>query len=349
MREALLDILVDPLDSQPLTLIDARYDEGGDIVDGALQTTAGSRYDITEHIPRFVATRDASQRQVERSFAFKWQQQHTYTSRGMVERSRAWLVARYGFSSADDMCCYMSSRGRVLDAGCGGGWSSSLWLGPSWSGPSWVGADISTAVDVARSRLGGFAHTDFVQGDVLQLPFRPDTFDLILAEGVLHHTPSTERAFHALVRLLRPGGEIMAYIYRRKSPVREFADDHIRAALSKLDPEDAWAQLRPLTALGRSLASLHAEIDVPEDIPFLDIAAGTHDVQRLVYWHFAKLFWNDDYTFEENNHINFDWYHPAYAHRHTEEELRAWCAAAGLLITHFNAQASGYTLRAARS
>ena len=24
---------------------------------------------------------------------------------------------------------------------------------------------------------------------------------------------------------------------------------------------------------------------------------------------------------------NFDWYHPLHAHRHTPEELRAWCAA----------------------
>src|SRR5207253_1355165 len=104
---------------------------------------------------------------------------------GMVERSRDWLLARYGFESAEDMCRYISRRARVLDAGCGGGWSSSLWLGPSWTGASWVGADISAAVDVARSRLGSFANTDFVQGDVLQLPFRPETFDLILAEGVL--------------------------------------------------------------------------------------------------------------------------------------------------------------------
>ena len=349
MRKALLDILADPVQRQPLTLVDARYDDAGDIVEGALESREGPRYEIDEHIPRFVTTEDASQRQVERSFAFKWQQQHTYTSPGMIERSREWLVARYGFASADEMCRYMSSRPRVLDAGCGGGWSASLWLGPSWNGPSWVGADISGAIDVARSRVGGYANTDFVQGDILQLPFRPGSFDVIFAEGVLHHTPSTERAFHALVPLLAPGGELMAYVYRRKSPVREFSDDHIRAALSKMDPQEAWDQLRPLTALGRSLAALGAEIDVPEPIPVLGIPAGKLDVQRLVYWHFAKLFWNDDYTFEENNHINFDWYHPAYAHRHTEQEVRGWCAAAGLTVTRFDVQESGFTLRAIRS
>ena len=349
MREALLEILADPLQHRPLALMSAHRDAAGDIVDGTLESGAGARYDITSHIPRFVANGETAQGQVERSFAFKWQQQHTYRSAGMVEQSREWLVSRYGFRSADDMCRYMSERSSVLDAGCGAGWSASLWLGPAWTGMRWVGADISVAIDVARSRLSEFPNTDFVQADILHLPFRPETFDVIFAEGVLHHTPSTERAFHALVPLLRPGGEVMAYVYRRKSPVREFTDDYIRAAMSKLDPEEAWAQLRSLTALGQALAALKAEVDVPEPIPCLGIPAGKQDVQRLVYWHFAKLFWNDAYSFEENNHINFDWYHPAYAHRHTEEEIRGWCAAAKLHITHFDAQESGFTVRATRA
>ena len=37
------------------------------------------------------------------------------------------------------------------------------------------------------------------------------------------------------------------------------------------------------------------------------IKAGRYDVQRLVYWHIAKLFWNETFSFEANNHVNFDW------------------------------------------
>ena len=48
---------------------------------------------------------------------------------------------------------------------------------------------------------------------------------------------------------------------------------------------------------------------------------------------------------DENHLINLDWYHPQYAHRHTEEEVRSWCAAAGVRIVHFDAQESGYTVR----
>jgi hypothetical protein len=65
-----------------------------------------------------------------------------------------------------------------------------------------------------------------------------------------------------------------------------------------------------------------------------------------VYWHFAKLYWNERLTLEENTHVNYDWYHPRYAHRHSEEEVRAMCAAAGLQVVHLDAQESGFTVRA---
>ena len=63
---------------------------------------------------------------------------------------------------------------------------------------------------------------------------------------------------------------------------------------------------------------------MPEDVPLLGIKAGRYDVQRLIYWNVAKLFWNAEMTFEENNHLNFDWYAPRYARRQTEDEVRRW-------------------------
>src|SRR5262245_62088940 len=63
---------------------------------------------------------------------------------------------------------------------------------------------------------------------------------------------------------------------------------------------------------------------------------------------FAKLYWGEGLTFEESHRVNFDWYHPVYAHRHTEAELRRWCEDGGLTITHLDAQESGYTVRAVK-
>jgi hypothetical protein len=138
-------------------------------------------------------------------------------------------------------------------------------------------------------------------------------------------------------------------VYRRKSPVREFTDDYVREQLAPLTDEQAWAAMRSLTQLGQALAGLHAKITLPEGVPVLGIPPGEHDVQRLIYWHLAKLYWNDQLSFEENVHVNCDWYRPRYAHRQTAEEVRAWCREAGLEIRWFHEQESGFTVRAEKN
>jgi SAM-dependent methyltransferase len=268
----------------------------------------------------------------------------------MQSEIHSWLIGRYGFSSADEMSGYFGRAGLILDAGCGAGLATSAWMRDGWpdDGTEWVGVDISQAVDVARKRLGRFPATNFVQADLMRLPFAPETFDVIFSEGVLHHTPSTQAAFNTLVPLLKPGGEIMIYVYRKKSPVREFTDDYIRGRISDLPPDEAWKQLESLTDLAHKLAGLEAEIELEEDVPLLGIPAGRHNVQRLIYWHMAKLFWNEKMTFEENTHVNFDWYHPHYAHRQTEAQVREWYAEAGVDITHLDVDNAGFTVRGIR-
>ena len=44
------------------------------------------------------------------------------------------------------------------------------------------------------------------------------------------------------------------------------------------------------------------------------------------------------------HHVNFDWYRPSNARRHTEEEVRAFVAEAGLVIERFHAEPSGYSV-----
>lgn len=332
---ALLALLVDPVTKTPLHLEDA-----------TLRATSGARYPITNGIARFVITEDAGQKQTESSFGYKWQQEASYDTPEFHASARQWLVERYGFGEVAAMRAYFAGRQRILDAGCGSGFSASLWMTPEWRGAQWIGADISVAIDVAQKRLAGGTDRHFIQADILQLPFAAGTFDTIFSEGVLHHTPSTERALKTLAPLLEPGGELLFYVYRKKSPIREFTDDHIRAAIADLPPEEAWAALRPLTQLGQTLAELKAEVDVPEDIPYLGIKAGRYNLQRLIYWHVAKLFWNENFSFEANNHVNFDWYAPRYAHRQTEAEVRGWCAESGLEIVHFDGQEAGFTVRA---
>jgi hypothetical protein len=44
------------------------------------------------------------------------------------------------------------------------------------------------------------------------------------------------------------------------------------------------------------------------------------------------------------HHINFDWYAPRHAHRQTEEEVRRWCAEAGLEVEREDVHLAGITV-----
>jgi hypothetical protein len=84
------------------------------------------------------------------------------------------------------------------------------------------------------------------------------------------------------------------------------------------------------------LSRLNAEITLSKPIPILGIPSGKHNVQRLIYYNFAKCFWNDAFDFETNNMVNFDWYHPHNAWQHTEEEVEGWLKELGIKDYSFN-------------
>jgi arsenite methyltransferase len=348
MKQELVTLLVDPVDRQRLELR-VLSSLGDDLVDGQLIASNGRTYAVNRGIPRLVVESDAAQAQTSDAFGFKWQKRDTYDSPEFRNVSTQWCVDKYGFGSLKEWTQSFATSDRILDIGCGSGFSSSLWLdSPHWTAEAaWVGVDISAAIDVAQKRLGHVPQTHFVQADALYLPFPDESFGAIFSEGVLHHTPSTRDALRSAARVLQTGGEIQFYVYRRKGPVREFTDDFVREQIAALSDEEAWAAMRSLTTLGRALTDIRTSVSV-EDVPLLGIAAGTYDVQRFVYWNFAKIYWNEQLTFEENVHVNFDWYRPKYAHRQTEEELRTWCDECGLRISWFHEQESGFTVRATK-
>lgn len=286
-----------------------------------------------------------AQGQTEKAFGFKWHQRETFERDGLLANVRAWLIERYGDIAKAEWMKDYGDHPLILDAGCGAAMSALELFGGSLERARYLGADISTAVDVAASRCAerGLS-AGFLQADLSQLPISPSSVDIILSEGVLHHTDSTERAFHALAELLKPGGRFLFYVYRKKGPVREFTDDYVRELLQAMTPEQAWNAVMPLTKLGKLLGDLNVEIEIPEPIDLLKIPAGKINLQRFFYWNVFKAFYRPDMTLDEMNHINFDWYAPRNAHRQTIEEVRGWCAKAGFTIERERVEEAGITI-----
>ena len=304
----------------------------------------GQSFRIRDGIPRSSALLTGAQAQTEETFGFKWKKRETFESPASLARMKAWLVERYGDVVRAPWFGEHGSRPLLLDAGCGAGMSALELFAEALPQIRYLGIDVSEAVDVAADRFAERGlEAAFMQADISRLPLAEASVDLIFSEGVLHHTNSTRGALAALARLLRPGGRFLFYVYRRKGPIREFTDDHIREKLQAMTPPEAWAALEPLTRLGIALGELGAEIDIPQPIDLLGIPAGRIDVQRLFYWHVAKAFYRPDLDFDEMNHINYDWYAPANAARQTPEEVRAWCAQSGLEIEREVVEEAGIT------
>jgi arsenite methyltransferase len=318
-------------------------------IDGDRIELAGRRYRLEGGVLRAEVVASSEQAQTADTFGFKWQQLGTFDGDTAVGRTRDWLLERYGDVAGAPWWSEYGETPVVLDAGCGAALSSLALFGSRLLGVRFVAADISEAVWVAARRcaeqeVGGV----FLQDDLSALPLPAGSVDVIFAEGVLHHTDSPRDSFLALARHLASGGRFLFYVYRRKGPIREFTDDYVRERLRAMAPQEAWKALEPLTRLGIALGELGVEIDVPETVELLEIPAGRYDIQRLFYWHVAKAFFRPELTFEELNHINYDWYAPANAHRQTPEEVRGWCEAAGLEVEREHVEDAGITVIARR-
>jgi len=57
----------------------------------------------------------------------------------------------------------------------------------------------------------------FLQHDAESLPFDDASFDLVYSNGVIHHTPNTDRVVREMYRVLKPGGRAIVMVYAENS------------------------------------------------------------------------------------------------------------------------------------
>lgn len=105
---------------------------------------------------------------------------------------------------------------RVLEIGCGQGTDL---LEFAKGGAIVTGLDLTPRhVELTRRKfeLYGYEGT-FVEGDAEDLPFDDAPFDYVYSNGVLHHTPDTQKAVDEAYRVLKPGGRAKIILYHRDS------------------------------------------------------------------------------------------------------------------------------------
>lgn len=301
----------------------------------SLQEKSGERTGVKDNTERF--------------FGEKWERNpqalYSETLRS-GSQAQSWILERNGFSSAQDFSQHLSRAHRILDAGCGNGRVTALLRALAPEEAVVVGIDVASAL-VAQEQFAGVESVRFEQRDLLDDLSSLGQFDFIYCQEVLHHTEDPARAFCNLSELLAPDGEIAVYVYKHKAPVREWVDDFVRDELSSLSYEKATQSCAQITEFGQRLSDLNVTVSVPA-VKVLGIEAGEYDVQRLIYHFFAKCFWSEELSWDENVLVNQDWYHPQTATRHTREEVEAWFMQAGLDLVHRHVDHYGITLRGVR-
>jgi len=272
--------------------------------------------------------------QTQSAFGQKWQQLAEAESNDREEGWKSfqldWFLSLYGFATEDALVGYLhelSEAPSVLDAGCGKGYKAA-WLGSLCPKSDVLGVDFSNSVKAAAQRYQRHVNVSFMQADIAALPIVDDAIDLILCDQVLHHTVDPLNTLNEFFRILRPGGRLLTYVYRKKALPRELLDEHFRAAVHGLTEEQIWDVARGMTELGKLLSEHDVELDFP-DIQPLGIKGGPQSLQRFLYWNFFKCFWNHDFGYAASLSTNYDWYSPSIAFRYSMEEFLAMIASAG--------------------
>jgi SAM-dependent methyltransferase/uncharacterized protein YbaR (Trm112 family) len=102
----------------------------------------------------------------------------------------------------------------VLEAGCGTGQLTNF-LGMNWRRRV-IGADLCmNSLRLGKQFRDRFAivDADFVQMNLFRPPFADGSMDVVICNGVLHHTADPEGGFRAILAKLKPGGYILIGLY----------------------------------------------------------------------------------------------------------------------------------------
>ncbi len=156
-----------------------------------------SKYSINDGVPDFVTKLDdAEQIQVKNAFGYKWTKTDFGQNRDLFyDNIRDTYLDMMGISEKN---LNIFHNKIVLDVGIGSGSSARLW---GDTAKEFHGVDISEAVYKASSVLRTeFKNAYFAQADLNLLPFPDESFDVIVSNGVLHHTKSTKTALGNIIK-----------------------------------------------------------------------------------------------------------------------------------------------------
>jgi SAM-dependent methyltransferase len=184
--------------------------------DGAFECAGGHRFDVTDGIPLLYWPNEWGAARPDVTDAIRAFYEETPfpnyedfdSVASLIARAREGRFARI----LDDQ---IPPGAQILECGCGTGQLSSFL--------SIASRDVfATDLCLNSLRLGQrfkrenrLARVRFFQMNLFRPCFRPGSFDLVISNGVLHHTSDPLEGFRSIARLVRPGGYLLFGLYHR--------------------------------------------------------------------------------------------------------------------------------------
>ena len=141
-------------------------------------------------------------------------------------------------------------RGMVVaDIGCGNGRIGRLIVCDC---QKYIGLDSSDSLTAFPTYIEGFENVTLVQASATDVPLENESVDVAICWGVMHHTDRPEKTFDELVRIVKPGGYILIFVYppafdgRRNfnALIRELPPDITSNLVERTSDEvDAWCEV----------------------------------------------------------------------------------------------------------
>ncbi len=131
-----------------------------------------------------------------------------------------------------------ASHGKALDIGAGRGISSYALARDGWSVTA---LEPNPSMAVGSGAIKRLKETTKLNITIIKdygetLPFMDNHFDLVYGRAVLHHADQLKKFCAEMVRVLKPGGVLMAtreHVISRKKDLQSFLDSHLLHSLYK--------------------------------------------------------------------------------------------------------------------
>ena len=203
MTPFLLNLLKDPASGGNLVLLNEKYDENGNIIEGILKAESGKTYQIINGIPRFLNFTPVN---TVSSFGEQW----NYFN--FVHLKEQWLNHTVKNTWRDTS---VFKDKIIIDAGGGSGAQGKWFL--EYGAKHVIILDLSQSLDdvaIRNLKNADPSKYDLIQCTIDNPPIKDNsTNGLIYCHNVIQHTPSVEKTLNALYKVLSSGGELAFNCY----------------------------------------------------------------------------------------------------------------------------------------